>query len=87
MNGTLNDLPIVITSCGKYVTRYGKEVTINTIIDHSENYEVTMFNCKGHLHHKREGKKDKRQWTIWHESGRYMPVGEHDFDIVRAIGD
>lgn len=64
-----NKLTTIIDTTGTYTTRNGQTVTIDTIHDHSDNLNVTRFNCKGYLHTKREGKKDKLVFSIWHQSG------------------
>jgi hypothetical protein len=81
-----NKKPVIITGTGKYQTRAGDIVTIDTVHDHSDDYSVTRYNCKGTMAVKRKGKKVKHVWNIWHESGDFGgDIGEHPEDIVKKL--
>ncbi|MBD9544284.1 hypothetical protein IB276_33095 [Ensifer sp. ENS04] len=69
----LNELPVIIDKPGMYLTRNGRQVQIREI------KEGSTFRAKGTW---RKGSRHRRNYDIWHESGRYMAVGEHAMDIV-----
>ena len=79
-----NQLPIVITSPGLYLTRGGKNVRIHDTEDHSEDLSVTRFNCKGNILNDRP-KKDV--YSIWHQSGQWQAIDQHDNDILARVGE
>jgi len=84
MKTPANKEPVIINKLGDYITRSGKLVRIQIIKDHSNNYAVTRFNCKGYLITPRKDKKPKEEFNIWHESGQFVAVGEHPNDIIAA---
>lgn len=71
----LNELPTIIHQPGIYRTRSGREVQI------FELRPGSTFEAKGTW---RKGSRSRRNYDIWHPSGRYMAVGEHPMDIVDA---
>ena len=76
-----NRMNIIIDEVGEYMTRDGRKIIIDKIIDHSDNLSVTRFNCKGHLVVKK-GNKTTYVYDIWHESGKYTGVVGHKLDII-----
>ncbi len=82
----MNELPILIDHAGLYLTRGGKQVLISIINDHSDNLEVTRFNCKGYLLIPRKGKADRKVWGIWHQSGWSTGFPDQEDYIVKEVG-
>lgn len=76
----LDDLPVVVTGPGDYVTRNGRRVAIREIGGKG------TFNAKGAVYREFRGRVVARGLDIWHISGCYRAVGEHGLDIVSAIG-
>lgn len=81
----MNCLPVVVDEPGEYRARCGNVVIVTKVEDHGP-LNVTRFNCKGYLvHRRRPGKRDRYEFHIWHQSGFFVAVGEHDYDIVEKL--
>lgn len=76
-----NLMPTIITGEGDYMTRNGHKVHIHTVHDHSDNYAVTKFNCKGRWRELVKVRERNRN-GIWHECGRMYHEAESALDIV-----
>ncbi|WP_327210005.1 hypothetical protein [Rhizobium leguminosarum] len=76
----LQDLPVVVTGPGDYLTRSGKRVQIREISGKG------TFNAKGAVYREFRGRTVARGYDIWHPSGCYRAVGEHGLDIVGPAG-
>lgn len=72
----LADLPVIIDAPGEYVTRLGKKVTIHAI--HGPGF----FEAKGSVWKTANKMGNNPQYSIWHVSGRHMPLAETTRDIV-----
>lgn len=72
----LQDLPVVVTGPGDYVTRNGRRVAIREIGGKG------TFNARGAVYREFRGRVVARGLDIWHVSGRYRSLGEHGLDIV-----
>lgn len=74
--------PIKIDSIGLYKTRIGHLVTIFDVKGNG-----ATFNCHGY----RQNPNPKRScgydlvWNIWAQDGRFVAVGETDYDIVEKL--
>lgn len=85
MNATLaamratDDLPVIITAPGEYMTRDGRKVTIHTVQDASSPY---TFKAKVSIWRMFRGAMRPREYNIWHVSGRLDMVTEKPGDIV-----
>lgn len=79
----LNEMPVVVGGTGEYVTRDGRRVVVHEVKDHSDNYSVTRFNCKGTVYTKHPSGRTTRRFATWHESGRAVPLQESKTDIVK----
>lgn len=73
----LQDLPVVVTGPGDYLTRNGKRVQIREISGRGS------FSAKGAVYREFRGRTVARGHDIWHPSGCYRAVGEHGLDIVQ----
>ena len=75
------DLPVLITDPGWYWTRNGKRVRIDKV----KAKWVATFNCSGNLYlqERTAGNRERIQWNIWSDNGRWKALGEHSYDIVR----
>lgn len=74
--------PVKIDSIGLYKTRIGHVVTIFDIKGNG-----ATFNCHGYRQHpnpKRSCGYDL-VWNIWAPDGRFVAVGETDYDIVEKL--
>jgi len=71
--GNLNQLQTIIDKPGKYVTRNGSIVEIDTILE-----DKFIFNAMG-FYFEPHGKT----WETWHKSGRLLPHDENGMDIVK----
>lgn len=78
----LDDLPRVVHGCGDYITRSGLQVRVFCVQPDDLPY---TFKVKGVLLRKsKSGEKVKREFSIWHVSGRFEPLKESALDIVGA---
>lgn len=77
-----NDLPVIVTQAGDYLTRCGGRATVHMVKEAHEDPTVTEFRVKGSLWSNFRGKYVPRRYTIWHVSGRGFPLREDDNDIV-----
>lgn len=78
----MNQLPIKIDSIGRYLTATGKVAVIHAVEDHSDDYSVTRFNCKGHILTRHPSGRTTKRYMIWHESGRTTGLGSSPYDII-----
>jgi hypothetical protein len=81
----LNDLPVVITQPGDYITRSGDRATVHEVSSHTD-LTCTSFGAKGSKWRMYRGKYRPGGYTIWHRSGRCYPLRESGSDIVGALG-
>jgi hypothetical protein len=75
----LGDLPVVVTGPGRYRTRGGLRVEV------FEGRGTGTFPVRGCWFDAGKEKRSKSypgEYSIWHPSGRYMPLAEHPLDIV-----
>lgn len=74
--------PIKIDSTGMYKTRIGHVVTIFEI----KNNGAT-FNCHGYRQHPNPKRKCGYDlvWNIWAPTGKFLAVGDTDYDIVEKL--
>ena len=79
----MNTLPVVIDETGYYHLRGGGKAHIHLVQSHIDDLTVTRFNCKGHTLIKNKNGKIKRTYSIWHQSGHFLAVGDSPRDIVR----
>lgn len=77
----LNQLPIVVSHKGEYITRDGRKVLINEVKPQGD-LGTTSFNCKGNLITVSDTGRERREYNIWHESGRSSVYSELGCDIV-----
>lgn len=74
----LTKMPVVIIGPGRYETRNGHSVAIHEI------HGPGTFAAKGTI--RLPGKQRERlEFNIWHVSGRFMPIGEHQWDVIRKV--
>lgn len=78
----MNKLPVVIDGVGRYLTVTGKVAVIHTVNDHSDDYTVTRFNCKGHILTTHPSGRTTKRYMIWHESGLCTGLGHSPYDII-----
>lgn len=78
-----NKLPIVISEPGNYLTRNGKTVEISEV-KHFDD-DIMRFSCKGVLLTPTKSGRVKRDWNIWHQSGRLFAVNESQLDIIEKV--
>lgn len=78
---TGEDLPVLITGPGWYVTRGGKRAKIERVKPPS----AATCNCSGYLYiqERTTVKRERTEWNIWRDNGRWKFIGEHEHDIVR----
>lgn len=81
---TGRDLPPLIVSPGRYRTRKGWVVRIDTIGDPAKS----TANCKGYLHRPKKSPRGgvSLEWQIWQPNGRFAFLDEHPLDIVERLG-
>jgi len=78
-----NSLPVIIDEPGMYKCRNGQLVTIHEVKEmEGHKPEYTSFPAKGSRWTKKVGQSNP-PYGIWHVSGRYMPLTESKFDIVK----
>ncbi len=89
MNATLaamkatEDMPVIITAPGEYMTRDGRKVTIHTVQDARAPY---TFKAKGSIWRMFRGAMRPRGYDVWHVSWRLDMVTEKPGDIVARWG-
>lgn len=74
--------PVKINSTGIYKTRIGHIVTIFDIKDND-----ATFNCHGYRQHPNPKRKCGYDlvWNIWAPTGKFLAVGDTDYDIVEKL--
>ena len=74
--------PIKIDSTGTYKTRIGHTVEIFDIKDNG-----ATFNCHGYRYVPNPKRKCGYDlaWNIWAPTGKFVAVGETDYDIVEKL--
>ncbi len=77
----LNVLPPVVDAIGDYVTRDGRRASVHDIAP-VRVADATEFRVKGVIFSPTDGPRRKRRFTIWHVSGRALPLRESGADIV-----
>lgn len=77
----LNNLPVIVTSPGIYVTRNGARVMVHNIKP-APSPDVTAFTVQGSIERMFRGKPRFRGYEIWHVSSRAYPLKESGRDIV-----
>lgn len=77
----LNNLPIIITSPGIYITRNGARVMVHNV-NPAPSPDVTAFTAQGSVECMFRGKPRFKGCYIWHVSGRAYPLKESGRDII-----
>lgn len=74
------DLPIIIDGPGWYKTRQGLRVRVEKVRPRTD----VTFNCAGYLYlqERTPTKKERTEWTVWRDTGRWGGLGENPKDIV-----
>lgn len=84
MEKGLNELPVIIDSTGKYVTRGGDIVLVHKITEPNDP-QNTAFCAKGSILKKTKHGFKATRYDAWHISGRWAALAENNLDIVQKI--
>lgn len=76
-----NDLPVVVSGPGDYVSRDGRRITVHEVRAAGEP-DTTVFAATGSVWREFRGKVRPRGFCTWHVSGRRLPLDEAPSDIV-----
>lgn len=77
----LNNLPVIVTAPGIYITRNGARVMVHNIKP-APSPDVTAFTVQGSVERMFRGKPRFKGYEIWHISGRAYSHKESGRDIV-----
>lgn len=81
---TIRNLPIIVDTTGKYITRDGRLVVVHEI-KKIEDENTTSFNVKGTVFTRTKTGSRTQTYNIWCQNGRANTFGEAKIDIVDKI--
>lgn len=81
-----NKLPVIIDAKGLYLCKNGQIVDIHEVDQETTPETTSMaFKCKGYLFKVTKTGRVKKEWNIWHLSGRFTAFPGNPLDITRKV--